>query len=327
MKTAAPTLLRRLAPLAALCALCACAPEKSGNPLFEGRYADPEGVVFGDTYWIYPTCSEPFSQQLHFDCFSSEDLVHWTRHERIVDNRRIGWLTHALWAPAVVEKEGRYYFFFGANNIHEGETGGIGVAVADHPAGPFEDYLGRPLIGTIEGGAQPIDQFVFRDTDGTWYMYYGGWGRCNVVRLSDDFRSLVPFDDGTLFREVTPENYTEGPFLFLRGGKYYFMWSENDWGGPDYRVAYAIADSPLGPFVRRGTLLGTDPEVATGAGHHSVIRNPRNGNYYIVYHRHPLEASDHNDRVTCIERLEFAPDGDILPVKMTFDGVEADPLK
>lgn len=115
--------------------------------------------------------------------------------------------------------------------------------------------------------------------------------------------------------------------MFIRDGKYYFMWSEGGWTGPDYRVAYAIADNPLGPFVRKGVILHTDEEVATGAGHHSVLHNPRSGHYYIVYHRHPLGSRDGNDRVTCIDRMEFDANGDILPVKMTFEGVQRDRLK
>ena len=147
------TLKSILAAAAALCAVAAYGQKTSGNPIFEGRYADPEGVVFGDTYWIYPTYSAPFDDQLFFDAFSSKDLVKWTKHERIIDSTRIKWLRRALWAPAAIEKDGRYYLFFGANDVHEGEIGGIGVAVADSPAGPFEDYLGEPLIGEIINGA------------------------------------------------------------------------------------------------------------------------------------------------------------------------------
>ena len=315
-----------LAAAAVLCTVASYGQKRSGNPIFEGRYADPEGVVFGNTYWIYPTYSAPFDDQLFFDAFSSKDLVKWTKHERIIDSSRIKWLRRALWAPAAIEKDGKYYLFFGANDVHEGEIGGIGVAVADNPAGPFEDYLGKPLIGEIINGAQPIDQFVFKDKDGTLYMYYGGWRHCNVAKLRDDLRGFVPFDDGETFKEVTPEGYVEGPFMFIRDGKYYFMWSEGGWTGPDYRVAYAVSDNPLGPFVRKGVILRTDENVATGAGHHSVLHNPRSGKYYIVYHRHPLGSTDGNDRVTCIDLLEFDENGDILPVKMTFEGVGRDKL-
>lgn len=299
------------------------ATDIGGNPCFPGWYADPEGIVYGDTVFIYPTRSLPFKEQTAMDCFSTTDLIHWTKHENIISTEDVKWAWGAMWAPAVLEKDGKYYLFFGANDVHEGEIGGIGVAVSDKPAGPFKDLLGRPLINEIVNEAQPIDQFVFKDKDGSYYMYYGGWGHCNMVRLADDFKSLVPFPDGSLYKEVTPKDYTEGPFMLVKDGKYYFMWSEGDWTKDDYRVAYAIADSPFGPFRRVGTILESDPEIGTGAGHHSVIRSSKTDRYYIVYHRHPLGATDGNDRVICVDELHFDSNGRIHPVKMTFTGVSA----
>jgi beta-xylosidase len=212
--------------------------------------------------------------------------------------------------------------FFGANDIQNNNVyGGIGVAVADKPQGPFKDLLGKPLLDKFHNGAQPIDQFVFQDKDGVYYMFYGGWRHCNVARLNDTFTGFIPFKDGTVFREVTPEGYVEGAFMFIRNGKYYFMWSEGGWTGPDYSVAYAIADSPFGPFKRVAKILQQDPAVATGAGHHSVIQVPGKDTWYIVYHRRPLGESDGNHRVTCIDRLYFDEKGFIKPVKITNEGV------
>lgn len=318
-------------PLIALCGLAACGQPKqsagevvkSGNPVFEGWYADPEGIIYDDTYWIYPTWSDVYEKQTFFDCFSSKDLVTWTKHSAILDTTEVKWAKRALWAPSVIRKDGKYYLFFGANDVHEGEIGGIGVAVSDRPEGPYKDLLGKPLINEIVNGAQPIDQFVFRDDSGEYYMYYGGWGHCNLVRLRPDFTELIPFEDGEMYKEVTPENYVEGPFMFKKNGKYYFMWSEGGWGGPDYCVAYAIADSPFGPFERVGKILEQDPEVATSAGHHSVLHVPGSEDYYIVYHRRPLGDKARDHRATCIDRMTFDANGHILPVRMTFDGVEA----
>ncbi len=160
-------------------------------------------------------------------------------------------------------------------------------------------------------GAQPIDQFVFRDDDGQHYIYYGGWRHCNVGKMNPDLLSFQTFDNGETFKEVTPENYVEGPFMFKRNGKYYFMWSEGGWGGPNYSVAYAIADSPLGPFNRIDKILQQDPEVATGAGHHSVMHIPNTDDYYIVYHRRPLTETHAAHRETCIDRMYFDEDGKI----------------
>jgi len=91
-------------------------------------------------------------------------------------------------------------------------------------------------------------------------------------------------------------------------------------------VAYAIGSSPLGPFERVGKILQQDSSVATGAGHHSVIQSPASGRWYIVYHRRPLGETDRNHRVVSIDELHFDERGFILPVKITKDGVPADPL-
>jgi len=292
------------------------------NPVFPGWYADPEGIIYNNEYWVFPTYSARYEDQIFFDAFSSKDFVTWKKHHRIIDTAEVKWAKKAMWAPSVFQKDKKYYLFFGANDVHKGEIGGIGVAVADKPQGPYKDLLGKPLINDIVNGAQPIDQFVFKDKDGQYYMYYGGWQHCNVVKLSPDFKSLVPFDDGTIYKEVTPENYVEGPFMFIRNNKYYFMWSEGGWGLPNYKVAYAIADSPFGPFKRIGTILEQDPAIAIGAGHHSVIKVPNKDQYYIVYHRRPLGKTGANERETCIDVMTFDANGYINPVKMTFEGVK-----
>jgi beta-xylosidase len=132
--------------------------------------------------------------------------------------------------------------------------------------------------------------------------------------------------DGVTFKEITPQGYVEGSVMLKRADKYYFMWSEGGWTGPDYSVAYAMADSPLGPFRRIGKILQQDPKVATGAGHHSVIHVPGKDLYYIVYHRRPLGETDGNHRVTCIDRMEFDERGLIKPVTITFEGVAPTPI-
>ena len=299
----------------------------AGNPVFEGWYADPEGMVYGEQYWIFPTYSAPYEEQVFMDAFSSPDLINWTKHERIIDTSAVAWADSAMWAPSTIKKDGKYFLFFAANDIqNDSQLGGIGIGVSDEPGGPYKDYLGEPLLSKFHNGAQPIDQFVFKDKDGQYYMIYGGWGHCNIVKLKDDFTGFEPYEDGTVFKEITPEGYVEGSFMFIREGTYYFMWSEGGWGGPNYRVAYAMADSPFGPFERIGVVLEQDSSVATGAGHHSLIKVPRKDEWYIVYHRRPLGETDPNHRVTSIDKLSFDEDGYIEPVKITFEGVKKRPL-
>lgn len=305
-----------------IAALAAVVAMNASNPVFSGWYADPEAVIYGDTYWIYPTSSLPFEDQTYMDAFSSNDLKTWIKHPRIITSDDVKWAKSAMWAPSSIEKDGKYYLFFSANDVHEGEIGGIGVAVADRPEGPYRDLIGKPLINDIIAGAQPIDQFVFRDDDGRYYMYYGGWKHCILVGLADDFKSLVPLADGSMFKEVTPKDYTEGPFMFKRKDKYYFMWSEGNWKRANYFVNYAISDSPFGPFETKGRVLEADGKLGTGAGHHSVINIPGTDDYYMVYHIHPAGDTDGNHREVSIDRMEFDAKGNILPVKITKEGVE-----
>jgi len=328
-----------LTALVATFSACRTPRSTSGNPVFEGWYADPEGVVLDGRYWVFPTSSAPYDEQVGFDAFSSPDLVHWTKHERVLDTSGVRWAVRAMWAPSVIEKDGRYFLFFAANDLQRpggplwnasdvrSHSGGIGVAVADSPEGPYRDHLGQPLIGEFENDAQPIDPFVFRDVDGALYLFYGGWGHCNVARLNDDLTGFRAWPDGATFREITPQGYVEGPVLFRRADRYYFMWSEGDWGDGSYRVAYAVAESPTGPFTRVGAILEKDDAVATGAGHNSVLHPPGTDDWYIVYHRRPIPNQGRDHRVSCIDRLEFDEAGRILPVHMTFEGVAANPLR
>lgn len=356
MKTSTVRSARRLALHAACLLACAAGTAaRAANPIVPGWYADPEIRIFQGRYWIYPTYSdddgapdrsasftpaqqrmrarsdliwEPYLKQTFLNAFSSNDLVHWTKHGHVLDVADVSWAAYAVWAPSAVERNGRYYLFFGANDIKaNGQLGGIGVAVSDRPGGPFKDALGKPLIGEIVNGAQPIDQMVYQDDDGQTYMIYGGWQHANIVRLAPDLLSVVPFADGTTYKEITPSpSYVEGPFMAKRKGVYYLMWSEGGWTGPDYAVAYAMSDSPTGPFKRIGKILEQDGRIARGAGHHSIVNIPGTDDWVIAYHRRPLGDTNGNHRELAIDALVFNADGTIRPVKMTNDGVAPRPL-
>ncbi|KAI0144277.1 glycosyl hydrolase [Xylariaceae sp. FL1272] len=148
---------------------------EAGNPFVEGWYADPDSEYYDGKYWVFPTASYDYDEQTYLDAFSSTDLINWEKHPNVLTTKDVSWATRAVWAPAPISRNGKYYLYFGANDIQEGEPeagviGGIGVAVADRPDGPYIDAIGQPLIGQYFNGAQPIDQDVFIDDDGQAYM-------------------------------------------------------------------------------------------------------------------------------------------------------------
>ncbi|MBR3775983.1 MAG: glycoside hydrolase family 43 protein [Kiritimatiellae bacterium] len=318
----------------AVCALGAAAVASScfGNPIFEGCYADPQIRRYGDAWWVFPTTSIRPKRQFSFDAFSSKDMKTWTKHPKILTTKDVKWAKGAMWAPYAHEMGGKYYLFFSANDAHPVDLkggdltpqpeaklhgyGGIGVAVADKPEGPYRDLIGKPLIDQFWNRAQPIDQYVFK-YKGEWYMVYGGWGRCNLVKLAKDFKSLVPFEDGSMWRDMTPKGYVEGSVMFERKGKWYFMYSCGNWTRDNYCVNYSVSDSPFGPFNFKGKVLGVQRPLATGAGHHSVICVPGTDEWHICYHRRPIPSEGKDHRVVCIDRMEFDANGDIKPIVMT----------
>ncbi len=290
---------------------------EAGNPFVDGRYADPDVAIYNDRYWVFPTASRSYAEQTYLDAFSSADLVTWTKHPNVLTTANVSWARYAVWAPAPIQRNGKYYLYFAANDIQDNtQLGGIGVAVADRPEGPYVDAIGRPLIAQFVNGAQPIDQDVFIDDDGQAYIYYGGHGHANVARLNSDMISLGTFADGSVYKEITPAGYVEGPQMLKRNGRYYLMWSEGGWTGPDYSVAYAMAASPIGPFRRLDKILAQDATVARGAGHNAALNIPGTDTWYTFYHRRPLGETDGNARFLAYDRMNFNPDGTIQPVKM-----------
>lgn len=310
--------------------------ELPNNPVLPGFHADPEIIYSNLTgkYYIYSTTDgQPGWGGWYYTAYSSSDLKNWTYEGIVLDLKsdQVSWADGNAWAPAIEEKKTkdgyRYYLYF-SGNPKDGGGKQIGVATADSPTGPFTD-LGHPMITeSPTGGGQQIDVDVFTDpVSGKSYLYWGN-GYMAGAELNKD---MVSIKKKTL-TVLTPEGgtlqdyaYREAPYVFYRNGLYYFMWSVDDTGSPNYHVAYGTSTSPLGPIK-----VATDPIVTIqnpekeiyGPAHNSVICKPGTDEWYIVYHRinkHYLDKSlsPGTHREVCIDRLEFNADGTIKRVELT----------
>lgn len=288
------------------------------NPVISGWYADPEARIYEGRYWIYVTRSiTDYNKQLNIDAFSSIDLKTWQKHEGIINMSDFPWMWRAVWAPTIIQKDSKYYLVFATNDIQsDNEIGGLEIAVSDNPAGPFRGYLGKPLIDRFINGAQPIDAHLFKDDDGAIYLYYGGSNHCNVAKMNEDMTDFVPFDDGDIFKEITPEGYVEGPCMIKKDGLYYFMWSMGGWFDGTYRVAYGVSKNPIGPFENKAVILQKQEPIADGPGHHGYLHIPDTDQWLIVYHRRVIGDIDPGSRMVCIDKMEI-DEGEIKPVIMT----------
>ena len=306
------------------------------NPVLPGFHADPEILYSRQTgkYYIYST-SDGYAHWggWYLTAYSSTDLKSWTPEGVVLDLRspQVTWANGNAWAPAIEEKliDGKYkYFLYYSGNAADNSGKQIGVAIGDSPTGPFKD-LGHPLISqSPTGRGQQIDVDVFTDpASGKSYLYWGN-GYMAGAELNDD---MVSIKDETL-TVMTPQGgtlkthaYREAPYVFFRHGVYYFLWSVDDTGSPNYHVAYGTSDSPLGPIqVAKSPIVliqNADKEVY-GPAHNAVIRKPGTDEWYIVYHRINKHFLDKDKgpgyhREVCIDRMEFNNDGTIRPVAVT----------
>lgn len=287
------------------------------NPIIDGWYADPEARVYNGKVYIYVTRSLPFEEQHNLDLVISDDLIHFTKKESILDMSTFKGASFAIWAPSVVEQNGRYYIVFAANNIHEdGEDGGLYIGVSDSPCGPFKNVFpdGRPFINVFYNGAQPIDAHFFKDGDTIW-LYYGGWGHLNIARLSETLTELLPVTEGSDDKvlEITPMEYVEAPCVLKIGDKYHLMYSTGNWSNSSYCVKAAESDTPWGEFNYYTDIMRAN-EMAEGPGHNGAFSF--GGKDYVAYHRRIPGDNYAHHRILCIDELK-TKNGRLQPVVMT----------
>ena len=312
-----------------------CLPAQ--NPIVRDQFtADPTARVFENRVYLYPSHDivPPEGQRQDWFCmadyhvFSSQNLTDWTDHGTILSQKDVPWGkadAYSMWAPDCVCKDGKYYFYF--PNAPKGGRGfAIGVATADHPAGPF-----RPEREPIRG-VSGIDPCVLIDNDNSAYIYWSGMGirgsrlKDNMLELDSPLQEVkAPQRDGQSpmlvggqQMEGLPEGFKEGPFVFRRADWYYltFPWVRSQDGTET--LAYAMSRSPLGPWDFKGIIMA-EHSNRCWTNHHSILEY--DGQWYLFYHHNDFSPDDDKRRSACIEPLSFNADGTIREVKPSMRGV------
>ena len=297
----------------------------SQNPFVTDQFtADPTARVFGDRVYVYPSHDIPctptrgrvgwFCMQ-DYHVFSSPDLTNWTDHGVIVSQDQVSWVdtaSYSMWAPDCVMHRGKYYFYFPARTKDTlyGKGFAIGVAISDHPVGPFA-IEPAPIRG-VSG----IDPNVFIDHDGQAYLYWAA-KEIFVAKLKDN---MLELDTSPQVIPNLPDvGLKEGPFVFERNGIYYLTYPHVE--NKTERLEYAIADNPLGPFVVKGVIMKESPECWTN--HQSIVQFK--DQWYLFYHFNDLSPDFDKNRSIRIDKLFFNADGTIQEVTPTLRGVGITP--
>jgi len=308
--------------------------------------ADPSAHVFDDKIYIYPShdidAGDAFDDLgSHFamedyHVFSMDNIgSHVTDHGMALHVDDVKWAERQMWAPDANEKDGKFYLFFPAkdyNGIFR-----IGVAISDKPYGPFIPQE-EPIKGSYS-----IDPAVFKDDDGSYYMYFGGiWGgqlqrwRTGVFNSNqpesptaflpnDNQAALMPLvakmsDDLLEFCEKPKEVQIldEDGNLLLAGDndrrffeaawlhKYNGKYYFSYSTGDTHFICYAIGDNPYGPFIYRGKILNP---VVGWTSHHSICEFK--GKWYLFYHDSSLSKGVTHLRSVKIAEIKYDNDGNI----------------
>jgi beta-xylosidase len=302
--------------------------------------ADPSAHVFQGQIYIYPSHDIDAGVKeddlgSHFAMRDYHVLSQKTPASPVVDHgvalklEDVAWASKMLWAPDAAEAKGTYYLYFPAKD-KEGVFR-IGVASSAKPEGPFKaekEYM---------KGSFSIDPCVFKDKDGTYYLYFGGiWGGqlqrwksgaygatdesqpengqpalmakvarldANMKEMAEDPRNvqIVDANGKILLSEDHDRRFFEAAFVHQYQGKYYFSYSTGD----THNIAYATGSSPYGPFTYQGVIL---KPVKGWTNHHSIVE--QNGKWYLYYHDVEISGKTHLRNIKVTE-LKYRLDGSI----------------
>lgn len=320
------------------------------QPLVNHIYtADPSAHVFDGKIYIYP--SHDIDAGEAFDDlgshFAMEDY-HVLSMDRIDSNvvdhgialhiKDVPWAEKQMWAPDANEKGGIFYLFFPAKD-YEGIFR-IGVATSHSPSGPF-----IPQPKAIKDSFS-IDPAVFKDDDGSYYMYFGGlWGgqlqrwrtgsfnagqpESPTAFIPDEKEeailplvakmknNLLEFDEKPKGIEILDEN---GALLLAGDHDRRFFeaaWLHKHNGnyyfsystGDTHFICYAIGESPYGPFTYKGRVLNP---VVGWTSHHSICKV---GNKtYLFYHDSSLSKGVTHLRSVKVTEINYLEDGTIRTI-------------
>jgi hypothetical protein len=128
-------------------------------------------------------------------------------------------------------------------------------------------------------------------------------------RLAPSGRSLVGEDRIVLANDLEWEGHLiEGPFVTCQQGRYWMFYAGNDFSTPAYGIGVAVADHPMGPYVKQGAPVLQSTREWTAPGHASVAPGLV-GRPQLFFHAfHPGTGGYNAFRALLTVGLKFSPD-------------------
>lgn len=305
--------------------------EPGENPIFRNIFtADPAPLIHNDTLYVYAGHDEAGEGQMfnitEWVVYSTTDMKDWTYHGPVMKPTDFDWAVRDAWASQVIQKEDKFWFYTTVELGSPYQGKGVGVAVGDHPLGPFKDAKGSPLVHD-EMTPTPedphdwddIDPTAYTDEDGTTWV---AWGNMHLY-LAKLKPNMTEFDGP--IREIYLPNFTEGPWIHIRKEMYYLTYPCFAHQNMYEKICYATAFDITGPWTYRGIIMDRTENSYTI--HPGIVEYK--DQWYFFYHTANLNidgiAGAMGWRSVAVEYMYYNEDGTIKPIQKTKEGVSVPP--
>ena len=295
---------------------------KAANPLTTAFYsADAAALVHNDSLFIFAGHDEQGPQGNNNKAFImndwhvlvTDDMEHYHDYGAVLSVKTFKWANASAFAGHCEYRNGKFYWYVA---IHHGtikekgsEGFAIGVAVADHPSGPWKDAIGQALItdNTPNDVVLNIDPAIFYDGDDIW-MYWGSWNAGRRVKLKENMIELASTPE-----DIKIKDFFEAPWMHYFRGNYYFSYA----AGYPSTTNYSMAPTINGPWTQKGVI--NDKMENSETNHQAIFRYL--GHWYFMYHGANSPGGWTYRRSVNIDYLYYDRDGLIQKIKHT-DGVD-----
>ncbi len=255
------------------------------NPVYPFDFPDPQVLLDSDGFLAIATNGNGMNVQT----IRGEQLGEWQQGSDALPQVAPWSTSGKVWAPEIIAWPDGGYRLYYTTRAPDPNWQCVSVATSDALAGPYVDESAAPLVCEIDEGGS-IDASPFLDVDGTPYLYWKNDGNAvgvdtwiRVAPLSDDGLALAGETTNLFMQDLPWEGHlVEAPAVVLVDGVYHMFYSANDYGSDRYAVGHAVADSPLGPFVKDPDPVLVTNDVAAGPGHCQLFLSE--GRWWMVFH-------------------------------------------
>jgi hypothetical protein len=293
----------------------------AANPLTTKFYsADAAALVHNDSLFIFAGHDEQGAQGNNNKFFLmndwhvlvTDDMENYHDYGAVLSWRTFKWASGNAFAGHCEYRNGKFYWYVAVHHktIKQDEGFAIGVAVADHPSGPWKDAIGKALVtdNTPNDVALNIDPAIFYDGNDIW-MYWGSWNAGRRVKLKGNMIELASTPEDIKIRD-----FFEAPWMHKYRGNYYFSYAS----GYPSTTNYSMAKSLNGPWTQKGVL--NDKLDNSETNHQAIFKYL--GHWYFMYHGANAPGGWTYRRSVNIDYLYYDENANIQKIKRTTTGVD-----